>query len=147
MFGKSYSFESVTQMGCCGCFRLAFANPPKMLAKPKARMENHASQECLLDEELEDEDDSSQNSDGSDTGHGVNSELRSPTKCSEGILMYRTQRGLICREFPVKETHRLIRSEVLGGILFSYGCLGEKFYCSLAVCCPLNVLDCSWYLS
>ncbi|KAG5566743.1 hypothetical protein RHGRI_002325 [Rhododendron griersonianum] len=111
MFGKSYSFESVTQMGCCGCFRLAFAKPPKMLAKPKARMENHASQECLLDEELEDEDDSSQNSDGSDTGHGVNIELRSPTKCSEGILMYRTQRGLICREFPVKETHRLIRSE------------------------------------
>lgn len=119
MFGKSYSFESVIQMGCCGCFRLAFAKPPKMLAKPKARMENHASQECLLDEELEDEDDSSQNGDGSDTGHGVNGELRRPTKCSEGILMHRTQRGLICREFPVKETHRLIRSEVLGGILFS----------------------------
>ncbi|KAF7154227.1 hypothetical protein RHSIM_Rhsim01G0217700 [Rhododendron simsii] len=98
-------------MGCCGCFRLAFAKTPKMLAKPKARMENHASQECLLDEELENEDDSSQNGDGSDTGHGVNGELQSPTKRSEGILMYRTQRGLICREFPVKETHRLIRSE------------------------------------
>ncbi|XP_058193296.1 serine/threonine-protein kinase GRIK1-like isoform X2 [Rhododendron vialii] len=111
MFGNRYSFESVTQMGCCGCFRLAYSKTPKMLAKPKARMENHASQECLLDEELEDEDDSSQNGDGSDTGHGVNGELRSPTKCSEGILTYRTQRGLICREFPVKETHRLIRSE------------------------------------
>lgn len=134
-------------MGCCGCFRFAFAKPPKLSAKPKARMQNHASQDCLLDEELEDEDDRSENGDRSDTGHGVNGELRSHTKFSEEILLYRTQRGLICREFPVKETHRLIRSEVLCRILFSYGCFVEKFYCSVAVCCPLIVLDCSWYLS
>lgn len=98
-------------MGCCGCFGFAFAKKPKMLAKPEARLQNHGTPEFLVDEELEDEDDCSQNVDISDTRHGVNHELRSPTKRTEEILMYRTQRGLICREFPVKETHKLIRSE------------------------------------
>ncbi|PSR95183.1 Serine/threonine-protein kinase [Actinidia chinensis var. chinensis] len=109
MFNKSYSFARVTQMACCGCFGFAFARQSKRLVKK--HMGNHLSQEFLLNEELEDEDNSSHNGDSSDNGHGDEGELRSPTKRSEEILMYRTQHGLICREFPVKETHKLIRSE------------------------------------
>ncbi|KAL6979317.1 Serine/threonine-protein kinase grik2 [Sarracenia purpurea var. burkii] len=98
-------------MGCCGCFGFSFAKKPKRLARPNALRGSHASQESLLNEELEDDDDCSHNSDISDTGHEDDGELQSPSKRSEEILMYRTQHGLICREFPVKETHKLIRSE------------------------------------
>lgn len=79
-------------------------------------MGNHTSQELLLDEELEDLDDCSYNGDFTETGHGDDGERKSPTKRSEEIILYRTQRGLICRQFPVKETHQLIRSEVTTGV-------------------------------
>ncbi|XAR59762.1 Non-specific serine/threonine protein kinase [Bertholletia excelsa] len=111
MFKNSYSFARVTQMGCCGCFGFAFARKPKRLGRTNVRMGNHASQELLLDEELEDEDDCSYNGDVTDMRHEDDVDMRSPTKRSEEILMYRIQHGLICREFPVKETHKLIRSE------------------------------------
>ncbi|XP_057509287.1 serine/threonine-protein kinase GRIK1-like [Actinidia eriantha] len=96
-------------MGCCGCFGFAFASKPKRLVKK--HIGNHVSQDFLLNVELEDEDNCSHNGDSSDNGHGDEGELRSPTKRSEVILMYRSQHVLICREFPVKETHKLIRSE------------------------------------
>lgn len=99
-------------MGCCGCF--GFSSPRK--PRHSAGMGNHASQELLLDEELEDVDDCSYNGDFTETGHGDDGERKSPTKRSEEIILYRTQRGLICRQFPVKETHQLIRSEVTTGV-------------------------------
>ncbi|PWA52811.1 Calcium/calmodulin-dependent/calcium-dependent protein kinase [Artemisia annua] len=39
-------------------------------------------------------------------------EFREPRKSSQEILEYRTENGMICREFPVKETHELICSEI-----------------------------------
>ncbi|CAL5436023.1 unnamed protein product [Camellia sinensis] len=111
MFNKIFSFAGVTRMGCCDCFGFSFGRKPKKLARRNAHMGNHESQELLLSEDIEDVDDCSYNDDVSDTGHGDEGELRSPTKCSEEIIMYRIQHGLICREFPVKETHKLIRSE------------------------------------
>lgn len=99
-------------MGCCGCF--GFSSPRK--PRRGAGMGNHTSQELLLDEELEDLDDCSYNGDFTETGHGDDGERKSPTKRSEEIILYRTQRGLICRQFPVKETHQLIRSEVTTGV-------------------------------
>ncbi|KAL7198167.1 hypothetical protein ACSBR2_020648 [Camellia fascicularis] len=113
MFNKIFSFAGVAQMGCCDCFGFSFGRKPKKLARCNAPMGNHESQELLLSEDIEDVDDCSYNDDVSETGHGDEGELRSPTKCSEEIIMYRIQHGLICREFPVKETHKLIRSEVL----------------------------------
>ncbi|XP_059660588.1 serine/threonine-protein kinase GRIK2 isoform X2 [Cornus florida] len=98
-------------MGCCGCFGFTFARKPRRTLRPDVVSRNYISQELLLNEELEDEDDCSYNGDGTDTGNGDDGELRSPAKRSEEILMYRTQNGLICREVPVKETHKLIRSE------------------------------------
>uniref|UniRef100_A0A5B6YU04 non-specific serine/threonine protein kinase n=2 Tax=Davidia involucrata TaxID=16924 RepID=A0A5B6YU04_DAVIN len=112
MFSKSYSIARVTEMGCCGCFRFAFARKPKRFLRPSTVSHNRISQEFLLNEELEDEDDDcSYNGDVTDTGNGDDGEFRSPAKRSEEIIMYRTQNGLICREFPVKETHKVIRSE------------------------------------
>ncbi|KAG5515473.1 hypothetical protein RHGRI_036505 [Rhododendron griersonianum] len=112
MFGKNCLFARVIRMGCCGCF--GFSSPRK--PRRGAGMGNHTSQELLLDEELEDLDDCSYNGDFTETGHGDDGERKSPTKRSEEIILYRTQRGLICRQFPVKETHQLIRSEVTTGV-------------------------------
>ncbi|KAL6967268.1 Serine/threonine-protein kinase grik2 [Sarracenia purpurea var. burkii] len=103
-------------MGCCGCFGFSSRRKSERLARPNVCMGNHMSRELLLNEELEDVDDYSDNGDVnngdvSDSAHGDEGVTRSPTKRSEEILMYRTKHGLICREFPVKETHKLIRSE------------------------------------
>lgn len=111
----------VSEMGCCGCFGFSFGRKSKKIAKPPTRFSNHISQELLLDEEIEfeeeeEEDDYSYNGDMTDNGNGDEAELQSPAKRSEEIILYRTQNGLICREFPVKETHRLIRYEVRYGI-------------------------------
>ncbi|KAK9279728.1 hypothetical protein L1049_013410 [Liquidambar formosana] len=108
MLGKSFSFERVTAMGCCGCF--GFAKKPKNLARP-AGLNNRLSREFLLDEDIEDEDDCSYNGDATDTAHGDEGELQSCAKRSEEIIRFRIQNGLICREFPVKETHEVIRTE------------------------------------
>ncbi|KAK2987759.1 hypothetical protein RJ640_016354, partial [Escallonia rubra] len=108
MIVKGYS---VTEMGCCGCFGFSFARKPKMPLRPNMHMGNHVSEELLLNDELEDDDDCSYNGDATDTGNGEECELRTPTKRSEEIILYRTQNGLICREIPVKETHKVTRTE------------------------------------
>ncbi|KAL2471192.1 Serine/threonine-protein kinase GRIK2 [Abeliophyllum distichum] len=103
IFVKRNSIARVTEMGCCGCFGFSFMRKPKKVMSPGRGLGNHTSQESLLPERMEDEEDPFYN--------GDDCEFRSPTKRSEEILMYRMQHGLICREFPVKETHNLIRSE------------------------------------
>ncbi|KAI3450547.1 hypothetical protein Pfo_007212 [Paulownia fortunei] len=110
-FIKRNSIEEVTEMGCCGCFGFSFARKAKKAARPSRGMGNNASQEFLLDDDVEDEDDGFYNGDMTDTGNGEEYDFRSPTKRSEEILMYRLQHGLICREFPVKETHSVLRLE------------------------------------
>ncbi|XP_075519905.1 serine/threonine-protein kinase GRIK1-like [Primulina tabacum] len=98
-------------MGCCECFGFTFAKKPKKFIRPSGGLPNNTSQEFLLDEETGDEEDDSFDGDTTDIGNGGESDFQSPTKRSEEILMLRMQRGLVCREFPVKETHIVLRSE------------------------------------
>ena len=124
MFIKGYSFASVAEMGCCGCFGFSFTRKQKPTTRPKTQYENHITRELLLndevddyeeeDEEEEEEDDNiSYGEDMSDAEKGDHLEFRNPSLRSQEILVYRTQNGLICREFPVKETHKVVRSEVI----------------------------------
>lgn len=122
MFIKGYSLASVAEMGCCGCFGFAFAKKKK--AKPMTHYGNHIKHGLLQSHEVEydeeeddyednDNDDSFYGEDMSDTEKRDQEEFKNPSKRSQDILLYRTENGLICREFPVKETHKVVRSEVL----------------------------------
>jgi [calcium/calmodulin-dependent protein kinase] kinase len=116
----------IAQMGCGGCFGFSFAGKPK----PKILItdfprENHASREPLWNNEPEEDDDDEDGDcsyngdmtgDTTDNGSGDEHELQTPTKRSEEIIMWRTQNGWICREFPVRETNKLIRIEDDSGI-------------------------------
>lgn len=97
-------------MGCCGCF--GFSRRPRGQNRPASASNNHYSRELLLDEEMEDDDDCSYNDDVTDTNQGDDAELQSCTKRSEEILLFREQNGMVCRQFPVKETHEVVRTEV-----------------------------------
>ncbi|XP_048324389.2 serine/threonine-protein kinase GRIK2 isoform X4 [Ziziphus jujuba] len=91
-------------------FCFGFTRKPKHLRRP-AGFNNRLSQELLLDDDIEDEDDCSYNGEVTSTGNGDESESQSRTKRSEEILHYRVQNGMICRQFPVKETHKVVRTE------------------------------------
>ncbi|KAI4368785.1 hypothetical protein MLD38_017299 [Melastoma candidum] len=96
-------------MGCCSCF--GFSRKPRRVFRPVSRWIDYPSREPLLDEDFEDEGDPSCNDEGTDTAQEEDNELRSRAKCSEDILHYREHNGLICRQFPVKETNNLMRFE------------------------------------
>lgn len=122
MFTKRQPVAKVAEMGCCGCFGFSFTRKPKKVLRTNRGLglSTHPSQEPLLDEDveedMEDDDVGSYNGDdGTDAGNGDDGDYRSPVKRSEDILISRAQNGFICREFPVKETHRLVRSEVITG--------------------------------
>ncbi|GAB2233682.1 hypothetical protein Drorol1_Dr00002910 [Drosera rotundifolia] len=111
-FSISYSIARVMEMGCCGCFGLS--RKPRQTTRPKNVYPSHMSQAHLLDEEeieTEEEDDRSYNGEATNMTHADVVETPSSAKRSEEILSFRTQNGLICRPFPVKETHKLVRSE------------------------------------
>lgn len=110
MFIKRDPLAEVTEMGCCGCFGFSFPKKPKKVVRPRV-FGNNASEESLLDPEVEVEDGEFYNGDVTDTGIGDDDDLQSPVRRSEEILKYRLQNSLICREVPVKETHILVRSE------------------------------------
>ncbi|KAL2557482.1 Serine/threonine-protein kinase GRIK2 [Forsythia ovata] len=97
-------------MGCGWCFGFSFSKKDEKVMGSRSGSDSHTSQESLLDKEVED-DYGSYNGYMTDTCSADDCEFQSPTKRSEEILVYRMQHGLICREFPVKETHELIRSE------------------------------------
>lgn len=97
-------------MGCCGCF--GFSRRPRQQQRPPSAFNNNHSQELLLDDEIEDDDDCSYNGDVTDTNHGDDAESHGCTKCSEEILRLREQSGMVCRQFPVKETPQVVRTEV-----------------------------------
>ncbi|XP_038723946.1 serine/threonine-protein kinase GRIK1-like isoform X1 [Tripterygium wilfordii] len=111
MLSKSYTFKRL--MGCCNCF--GFTRKPKRRPRPISVANCQLSQELLLDEEIDDEDDGSYNDDITDTAHGDvdadDSEVPSRLGRSEEILKFREQNGFICRQFPVKETHKVVRTE------------------------------------
>lgn len=108
--------RKVTEMGCCGCFGFSFVRTPKKQIRPRTARENNTSHEFLLNSDLEDHQDDKVHHNGiTGIGNGDDIEHRSPRR-SEEILMYWMQHGLICREFPVKETRRVLRSEVISYI-------------------------------
>ncbi|KAJ8768721.1 hypothetical protein K2173_023625 [Erythroxylum novogranatense] len=107
MLSGGYTFART--MGCCSCF--GFLRKSKQRARRISLSHHNLSQEYLLDEEIEEEDASSYNGEVSDTAYGDDGRLPNHVKRSEEILRFREQNGMICRQFPVKETHILIRSE------------------------------------
>lgn len=133
MFTKKQPVVKVAEMGCCGCFGFSFlfSRKPKNGSRSSRGLglSAHPSQEPLLDEDVEEDveeddvgsyngddgSDSGNGDDGTDTGNGDDGEYRSPVRRSEDILISRAENGFSCREFPVKETHRLVRSEVITG--------------------------------
>ncbi|XP_073150136.1 serine/threonine-protein kinase GRIK2-like [Henckelia pumila] len=111
MFVKREKMEKITAMGCCGWFGFSFAKKSNKIRG----LGDSTSCEFLLDKELEDEDDSFSNRDVTDHGNVEDCDFQSPTKRAEENLRY-WQHGFICREFPVKETHGVLRSEDENGI-------------------------------
>ncbi|CAN0898745.1 Serine/threonine-protein kinase GRIK2 [Linum grandiflorum] len=107
MFRKSYYFARA--MGCCSCFGLIKRRKQKPL--PITVRNHNISQELLLDEEIEDEDNWSYNGEITDSVYGVDEMMPCCANRSEEILKVKEQTGMICRQFPVKETHLLVRSE------------------------------------
>ncbi|GMI81631.1 geminivirus rep interacting kinase 2 [Hibiscus trionum] len=107
MFRSSFSFSRV--MGCFGCF--GFTTKPKQSARPNCRPNFQLSQEFLLDEEIEEDDDCSFNGDVTSTAIVVEAESLGRGKRSEEILRFKLNNGLACRQFHVKETNMIIRSE------------------------------------
>ncbi|KAG6605544.1 Serine/threonine-protein kinase GRIK2, partial [Cucurbita argyrosperma subsp. sororia] len=95
-------------MGCCGCF--GFTKKPKRLLRPASGF-NRLSEDFLLGEDMEDEESCSSQDDMASTTHEEETDTHCRVKNSEEILRHRTQNGLICRHFPVKETNTVIRSE------------------------------------
>lgn len=101
-------------MGCCNCFGFSFRSKSKRGVRTSNCYHDQTSQHLLLDEDVEedveeDEGDYSPNGDATDTGN--DDDFQSMVKRAEEIIHYRIQKGLHCREFPVKDTYRLIRSE------------------------------------
>uniref|UniRef100_A0A803PWP2 non-specific serine/threonine protein kinase n=2 Tax=Cannabis sativa TaxID=3483 RepID=A0A803PWP2_CANSA len=97
-------------MGCCSCFGFTRKRKP---AKPSSGFNNRLSQELLLEGggDTEDDDNCSSNDDLINSDHCEESEPQTRTKRSEDILHIRAENGMICRQCPVKETHRLVRAE------------------------------------
>lgn len=113
MFMKGHSVAKVTEMGCCGCFGFCFARKPKRVGRPNLGLRNNCSQESLLHDEGEEEDGFSYNGEVTNTGNGDDGEYSIPVRRSEEILMYKAENVLACREIPVKETHKVVRGEVI----------------------------------
>ncbi|XAR59959.1 Non-specific serine/threonine protein kinase [Bertholletia excelsa] len=110
MCNKRCSFVRMARIRCCCCFGFSFARKLKSLLRPKRGIGNHPSQESLLTEGLEDEGDCSYRGYTTENEQGDDVDIQSMAKRSEDILMCRIKHGLICREFPVKETSQLVRA-------------------------------------
>jgi serine/threonine protein kinase len=108
MLSKSCSIAKM--MGCCSCFGFTRKRKP---AKPSSGFNNRLSQELLLEGggDTEDDDNCSSNDDLINSDQCEESEPQTRTKRSEDILHIRAENGMICRQCPVKETHRLVRAE------------------------------------
>lgn len=126
MFRDSFLFART--MGCFGCFG--------------------TSTRTRQSPEPYDDDTHSCDSDGASITRGEAEEdeeeveQKSRSKRSEEILKYRLDNGLICRQFPVKETNELIRGEVSDFLcqFFHILCLASVLifnYCFLEYLCQL----------
>lgn len=96
MLRESFSFAQA--MGCFGCFGCS---------------ERSRQSPNLYDDDIYSNDgDVTSNVGGEDEEEQEEVEQQSRSKRSEVILKYKLENGLICRQFPVKETNKLIRGEV-----------------------------------
>ncbi|ESQ42290.1 hypothetical protein EUTSA_v10013666mg [Eutrema salsugineum] len=94
MFRDGFLFART--MGCFGCFGASART--RQYPEPEENDTNSCSSDGVerRDDDEEDEEEVEQ---------------KSRSKRSEEILKYRLDNGLICRQFPVKETNELIRGE------------------------------------
>ncbi|XP_022140398.1 serine/threonine-protein kinase GRIK1 [Momordica charantia] len=102
------SFSIAKMIGCCGCF--GFTKKHKRALRPAPGF-SRLSEDFLLGEDVDDEESCSSHDDMTSTTHEEETDTHSRVKNSEEILQHRTQNGLICRQFPVKETNKVFRSE------------------------------------
>lgn len=110
MFRKTCSW--IRDMGCCSCFGFT-RRKPKQALRPITGLNYRISRDFLLGDDIDDDDDdNSYNGEATNTADGDGGEMQNHAKRSEEIFREREQNGLICRQFPVKESNKLIRSEV-----------------------------------
>lgn len=92
------SFSFFQAMGCFGCFGCS--------------ERSRQSPNPYDDDTYSNDGDVTSIVGGEDEEEQEEVEQQSRSKQSEEILKYKLQNGLICRQFPVKETNKLIRGEV-----------------------------------
>ncbi|RDX64189.1 Serine/threonine-protein kinase GRIK2, partial [Mucuna pruriens] len=108
MFSKTLSFANA--MGCCSCFGF-IRTPNRRSQRAKPAINNNLSQEPLLDNDVDDEEGEHFYNDEVTNASGDDGEEQTRPKRSEEILNLRVENGMICRQFPVKETHKVVRME------------------------------------
>ena len=131
MLNKTLSFA----MGCCSCFGF-IRTPNRQSQRSKPTTNNNLCQEPLLDDDIEDEEGEPLYNDEVTNNSGDEGAEETRPKRSEEILNFRVENGMICRQFPVKETRKLVRSEVidLWEWLYSFFCKGDfEFLCYEAI--------------
>lgn len=104
MFRDSFLFART--MGCFGCFGTS--------------TRTRQSPEPEEDDRYSSDSDVTSIARGEDEEDEEEVEQKSRSKRSEEILKYRLDNGLICRQFPVKETNELIRGEVSDLLCLSF---------------------------
>ncbi|ESW04237.1 hypothetical protein PHAVU_011G078300 [Phaseolus vulgaris] len=110
MFEKILSFACV--MGCCSCFGF-IRTPNRQRQRSKPAINNNLSQEPLLDvdDDIEDEEGEDLYNDEVSNSSGDDADEETRPKRSEDILNFRVENGMVCRQFPVKDTHKVVRME------------------------------------
>lgn len=111
------SFSFTRMIGCWSCFGL-IKKPRRQ--RTKRGINNFLSQGLLTDGETEGDEVSYSGDYTSNTTSGDDSEVQNLPNRSEDILNFRAENGMICRPFPVKETVKLVRSEVTVWIAFLF---------------------------
>ncbi|XP_058729816.1 serine/threonine-protein kinase GRIK2-like isoform X2 [Vicia villosa] len=109
MFSKTLTY--VKAMWCFNCFGFFKRRNPQK-DKPAAIYNSNLSRELLLDDDDDFDDERSFcNDEVTSTTSGDDSEEQNRPKRSEDILVFRVENGMICRQFPVKETDKVFRTE------------------------------------
>ncbi|XP_010520363.1 PREDICTED: serine/threonine-protein kinase GRIK2 [Tarenaya hassleriana] len=109
MFRDSVSFAQA--MGCFGCF--GYSRRTRQSSKTHLSKNRGFSRDRLIDDVPYYDDLYSCDSDETSNAQEEEEEMeqQNRSKRSEEILKFKLNNGLICRQFPVKETNKLIRGE------------------------------------
>lgn len=73
-----------------------------------------------MDRDREEDDDGFSSGNVSDVASGDDNEVPIRARSSEEILKLREENDMICRKFPVKETNKVVRSEVVLIVALKY---------------------------